>query len=76
MFGSNSSRYSERAPDHRVRLAHPDSQIQLSNSVGKYSGVAYATALNCNLDQPRRQPNVEHFGRMKLSPYLGENRVA
>ena len=32
MFGSNSPQYSERALDHRVRLAHPDSQIQLSNS--------------------------------------------
>ena len=32
MFGSNSPQYSEQALVHRVRLAHPDSQIQLSNS--------------------------------------------
>ena len=32
MFGMNSPPYSERARVHRVRLAHPDSQIQLSNS--------------------------------------------
>ena len=36
MFGSNSPRYSERASDQRVRLAHPESQIQLSNSVISY----------------------------------------
>ena len=35
MFGSNSPSHPERARDPRVRLAHPDSQIQLSNSTQK-----------------------------------------
>jgi hypothetical protein len=35
MFGSNSPSHPERARDRRVRLAHPDSQIQLSNSNSK-----------------------------------------
>ena len=37
MFGSNSPHDSERIADHRVRLAHPDSEIQLSISVLHFS---------------------------------------
>src|SRR5206468_11368746 len=32
LFGSSSPRYPEQAPAQRARLAHPDSQIRLSNS--------------------------------------------
>src|SRR5262245_23819484 len=60
MFGSNSPSYPERARDPRVRLAHPDSQIQLSNSDVKKAS-QLATAFNHTCIRPRRQAGSDNF---------------
>ena len=60
MFGSNSPRRPERASDQRVRLAHPDSQIQLSNSVTNFR-VALATAFNYTATRTIRQAPTTPF---------------
>jgi hypothetical protein len=60
MFGSNSPRRPERASDQRVRLAHPDSQIQLSNNVINFR-VAFATAFNYTATRTIRQAPTTPF---------------
>ena len=62
MFGLNSPSHPERARDRRVRLAHPDSQIQLSNSVIKLASQS-ATAFNNTVSVVRRQAGETNFLR-------------